>query len=48
MFVDDNASYCAGGVAQGIATVQIVRGEGEGNAAGIAVVRSLADIATML
>lgn len=48
MFVDDNASYCAGGVAQGIRTVQIVRTEGAGNDAGIAVVRSLAEVAAML
>ena len=48
MFVDDNASYCAGGVALGIRTVQIVRGDGDGNGAGIAVVRSLADVAVML
>jgi HAD superfamily hydrolase (TIGR01509 family) len=48
MFVDDNASYCAGGVAQGIRTVQIVRGEGPGNDVGIPVVRSLADVAAML
>jgi putative hydrolase of the HAD superfamily len=50
MFVDDQASYCAGAVALGITAVQIVRGEPDGNvpAAGTAVVRSLTEVETML
>lgn len=50
VFVDDQASYCAGATALGIAAVQIVRGEPDGNvpAAGTAVVRSLTEVETML
>jgi len=50
LFVDDQASYCAGAAALGIAAVQIVRGEPDGNvpASGPAVVRSLREVETML
>jgi putative hydrolase of the HAD superfamily len=50
VFVDDQASYCAGAAALGIKVVQIVRGEPAGNvpAAGTAVVRSLTEVETML
>ena len=50
VFVDDQASYCAGAAALGIAAVQIVRDEPDGNlpAAGTAVVRSLTEVETML
>jgi putative hydrolase of the HAD superfamily len=50
LFVDDQAAYCAGGVALGIGTVQIVRGELDGNvpAAGTTVVRSLPEVETLL
>jgi len=49
MFVDDNAAYCAGAVALGIRTVQIVRrAGGEDAGPGRTVVRSLADIGAML
>jgi HAD superfamily hydrolase (TIGR01509 family) len=50
LFVDDQASFCAGGAALGISTAQIVRGETDGNVpgVGIAVVRSLAEIQAML
>jgi putative hydrolase of the HAD superfamily len=50
LFVDDQASYCAGGTALGIGAVQIVRGELDGNvpAAGTTVVRSLPEVETLL
>ena len=50
LFVDDQASFCAGGAALGLAAVQIVRGELDGNvpAAGTAVVRSLSDVEAMV
>ena len=50
VFVDDQASYCAGAAELGITAVQIVRGEPDGNvsAAGTAVVRSLTEVETML
>jgi putative hydrolase of the HAD superfamily len=50
LFVDDQASYCAGGAALGIGAVQIIRGELDGNvpAAGTAVVRSLPEVETLL
>jgi putative hydrolase of the HAD superfamily len=50
VFVDDQASYCAGAAALGITAVQIVRGEPDGSvpAAGTAVARSLAEVETML
>jgi putative hydrolase of the HAD superfamily len=50
VFVDDQAGYCAGAVAVGITTAQIVRGELDGKvpAAGTTVVRSLADVEAML
>ena len=50
LFVDDQASFCAGAAGLGIAAVQIVRGEPDGNvpAAGTAVVRSLTEVETML
>ena len=46
VFVDDQASFCAGSVAAGISAVQIVRGEPDGNApaAGTSVVRSLPEV----
>lgn len=46
VFVDDQADYCAGGVAVGISAVQIIRGEPDGNvpAAGTTVVRSLPEV----
>jgi putative hydrolase of the HAD superfamily len=49
VFVDDQAGYCAGSVAVGIAAVQIVRGELDGQtpAAGTSVVRSLAEVAAL-
>jgi putative hydrolase of the HAD superfamily len=49
LFVDDNAAYCAGAVALGIRTVQIVRGVGgEQPGPGITVVRSLAEVVALL
>jgi putative hydrolase of the HAD superfamily len=50
LFVDDQASYCAGGTALGIGAVQIVRGELDGNvpAPGTTVVRSLPEVEAML
>jgi HAD superfamily hydrolase (TIGR01509 family) len=50
LFVDDQPGYCAGAVAAGISAVQIVRGEPDGRvpAAGTTVVRSLAEVETML
>jgi putative hydrolase of the HAD superfamily len=49
VFVDDQPSYCAGAVALGITTVQIVRGELDGKvpAEGTSLVRSLSDVAAM-
>ena len=49
VFVDDQPGYCAGSVAVGIATVQIVRGELDGKvpAAGTRVVRSLPEVEAM-
>ena len=49
VFVDDQAGYCAGSVAVGINTVQIVRGEldGKAPAAGSTVVRSLPEVGAM-
>jgi len=49
VFVDDQAGYCAGSVALGINTVQIVRGEldGKAPAAGSTVVRSLPEVEAM-
>ena len=49
VFVDDQAGYCAGAVAVGITTAQIVRGELNGRApvAGTTVVRSLPEVAAM-
>jgi putative hydrolase of the HAD superfamily len=50
VFVDDQASYCAGAAALGIAAVQIARDEPDGNApaTGTAVIRSLTEVETML
>ncbi len=50
LFVDNNATYCAGASALGISALQMVRGELDGNAAtgGIGVVRSLPDVEAML
>jgi len=50
LFVDDQASFCAGGAALGIGAVQIVRGEpdGTGPAAGTTVVRSLPEVQPLL
>jgi putative hydrolase of the HAD superfamily len=49
VFVDDQAGFCAGGIAAGIRAVQIVRDELDGVAprSGMAVVRSLAEVATL-
>jgi len=49
IFVDDQASYCAGSVAAGIRAVQIVRGELDGQvpAPGTMVVRSLPEVETL-
>lgn len=49
LFVDDQPGYCAGSVAVGISTVQIVRGELDGKvpAAGTRVVRSLPEVEAM-
>ena len=49
VFVDDQAGFCAGGVAVGISAVQIVRGELDGTAlaAGATVVRSLPEVEGM-
>jgi putative hydrolase of the HAD superfamily len=50
VFVDDQTDYCAGAVALGITTAQIIRGELNGKvpAAGATVVRSLRDVEPML
>jgi len=50
VFVDDQASFCAGGAALGIRAMQIVRGELDGNvpAPGTAVVRSLPEVEAMV
>jgi len=50
LFVDDQASFCAGGAAVGIRAVQIVRGGPDGHvpAAGPTVVRSLLEVEAML
>jgi putative hydrolase of the HAD superfamily len=49
LFVDDQADYCAGAVALGISTAQIVRGEIDGKVpAGTTVVRSLPEVEAML
>ncbi len=50
VFVDDQPDYCAGAVAVGIRTAQIVRGELDGKvpAAGATVVRSLREVAAMI
>jgi putative hydrolase of the HAD superfamily len=49
VFVDDQPSYCAGAVALGIRTAQIIRGEQDGKvpAAGTTVVRSLPEVEAM-
>jgi len=49
VFVDDQAGFCAGGVAVGISAVQIVRGELDGTAlaAGATLVRSLPEVEAM-
>jgi putative hydrolase of the HAD superfamily len=49
VFVDDQPGYCAGSVAIGIRTVQIVRGElnGLSPAAGTTVIRSLPEVEAM-
>jgi putative hydrolase of the HAD superfamily len=49
VFVDDQPGFCAGSVAVGIGTVQIVRGEIDGNApaAGTRMVRSLPEVEAM-
>ncbi len=49
VFVDDQPGYCAGSVALGISTVQIVRGELDGKvpAAGTRLVRSLPEVEAM-
>jgi putative hydrolase of the HAD superfamily len=50
LFVDDQARFCAGAVAVGIAGAQIIRGELDGNvpAAGTTVVRSLPEVEALL
>ena len=50
LFVDDQASFCAGGAAVGIRAVQIVRGAPDGTvpAAGTTVVRGLPEVEAML
>jgi putative hydrolase of the HAD superfamily len=50
VFVDDQADYCAGAVALGITTAQIIRGalNGKVPASGATVVRSLRDVEPML
>jgi putative hydrolase of the HAD superfamily len=50
LFVDDQAAFCAGGVALGIGAVQIVRGGPDGKipADGTTVVRSLPEVQAML
>lgn len=49
VFVDDQARFCAGSAAMGIAAVQIVRGELDGTvpAAGTTLVRSLPEVEAM-
>ncbi len=49
VFVDDQPGYCAGSVALGISTVQILRGELDGKvpAAGTRLVRSLPEVEAM-
>ncbi len=49
VFVDDQPGYCAGSVAMGISTVQIVRGELDGKVppAGTRMVRSLPEVEAM-
>jgi putative hydrolase of the HAD superfamily len=49
VFVDDQPDYCAGAVALGIRTAQIIRGELDGKvpAAGATVVRSLPEVGVM-
>jgi len=49
VFVDDQPAYCAGAMAQGIAAVQIVRGELDGKvpAEGSTVIRSLSDVTAL-
>ncbi len=49
VFVDDQPGFCAGSVAVGISTVQIVRGELDGKvpAAGTRMVRSLPEVEAM-
>jgi len=49
VFVDDQAGFCAGGVAVGISAVQIVRGELDGTAlaVGATMVRSLPEVEAM-
>jgi putative hydrolase of the HAD superfamily len=50
LFVDDQVAYCAGAVALGIPTVQIVRGALDGTvpAAGTTLVRSLPEVEAIL
>jgi putative hydrolase of the HAD superfamily len=56
LFVDDQAAFCAGAAALGISAAQIIRGKGDGAdgvdgqvpTAGIAVVRSLAEVEAIL
>jgi FMN phosphatase YigB (HAD superfamily) len=49
VFVDDQAGFCAGAVAEGIAAVQIVRDKraGQAPAPGTTVVRSLTEVQAM-
>ena len=50
VFVDDQAGYCAGGIAAGIRSVQIARDglDGVTSAAGTTVVRSLTEVGSVL
>jgi FMN phosphatase YigB (HAD superfamily) len=49
VFVDDQARFCAGSVAVGIRTAQIVRGELDGQRPpeGVTLVRSLSEVEAM-
>jgi FMN phosphatase YigB (HAD superfamily) len=56
LFVDDQAAFCAGAVAEGMSAAQIIRGESDGGdgadgqvpAAGTTIVRSLPEVEAML
>jgi len=48
LFVDDNASYCAGAAALGIRAVQMIRGTPQAHEGAQQVVRSLDDVEPLL